>query len=120
MHHLPSLEVGSNKTEASVVTGDWMARIAPIMRSLSPNAPTWRAKVTATASSFYDRWLHADPLQKLTIKTEAVGAKADYGVLARIEERLNFAVAGLAGRFADGSCERERFVFQRPVVPHDV
>ena len=87
VHHLPVLQVGSNKSEASVTTGDWMARIGPIMRSLSPNAPTWWSSVTTTAATLYDRWLHANPLQKLSIKTEAVGTSMDFGNLARIEER---------------------------------
>ena len=57
------------------------------MRSLSPNSPTWWSQVTGTASGYYDRWLHADPLQKLGIKTQAVGVKGDYGSLPRVEER---------------------------------
>ena len=64
VHDLPSLEVGDNTSEASVITGDWLARIAPIMRSLLPSAPIWWSQVTAMSSGFYDRWLHADPLQK--------------------------------------------------------
>ena len=84
VHHLPGLEVGDNK---SVATGDWLARIAPVMRSLSPSSNLWWAQVTAAASGFYDRWLHADPLQKLGIKSEAIGFKMDYGGLSRIEER---------------------------------
>ena len=87
VHHLPSLEIGTNKSEASVITGDWMARIGPIMRSLSPSAPTWWSQVTSGATAYYERWLHADPLRKLSIKTQAVEARVDYGLLARIEER---------------------------------
>ena len=87
VHHLPSLEIGESKHDASVTTGDWLARIAPIMRSLSPNAPSWWSRVIRTASGFYTRWLHAAPLQKLGIKSEAIDARQDFGPLARAEER---------------------------------
>ena len=57
------------------------------MRSLSPNAPNWWSRVKQTATGFYTRWLHADPLQKLGIKSEAIEAREDFGQLARVEER---------------------------------
>ena len=87
VHNLPNLEVADKKSEASVITGDWLARIAPTMRSLSPSAPMWWFQVTAMSPGFYDRWLHADPLRKLGIKSEAVATKKDYGTFARVEEQ---------------------------------
>ena len=52
VHSLPMLEVAENKHEASVVAaGDWLARIAPIMRSLSPSAPSWWNQVIALLPS---------------------------------------------------------------------
>ena len=83
--HLDVSEVGG--TDASVVTGDWIARIGPVMRSLSPGASGWWATVMATATAFYQRWLQADPLQRLSIKTEAVNHVHDFGSLSRVEER---------------------------------
>ena len=87
VHSLPGLQVGDNSAEASVVTGDWLARIGPIMRSLSQSAPQWWGHVTSKAQGFYSRWLHADPLQRLSLKAEAVGYAEDFAHLARVEER---------------------------------
>ena len=57
------------------------------MRSLSPSAPKWWNCVVQTATEFYTRWLHADPLQKLGIKGEAIEARMDFGNMSRVEER---------------------------------
>ena len=86
MHQLPALEVKDGQYDASVITGDWLA---PVMRSLSPNAPSWWSMVTQAATGFYNRWLHADPLQKPSIKCQAIEARTDYGPLARVEERAS-------------------------------
>ena len=87
VHQLPSLDVTEGRADVSVITGDWLARIAPVMRSLSPSAPAWWERVTNTSSEYYNRWLHADPLNKLEIKSEAVGVKLEFGTMARVEER---------------------------------
>ena len=83
---LPVLSI-SDVAEASVVTGDWLARLGPVMRSLSPGAPGWWNRTIEVATSFYQRWLLADPIQRLAIKTEAVSYVWDHGPLARVEER---------------------------------
>ena len=87
VHNLPTLDVGEGRSDVSVITGDWLARIAPIMRSLSPSAPKWWNCVVQTATEFYTRWLHADPLQKLGIKGEAIEARMDFGNMSRVEGR---------------------------------
>ena len=92
VHQLPLLDIKESRYDASVTTGDWLARIAPVMRSLSPNAPSWWSLVTQTATGYYNRWLHADPLQKLSIKWEAIEAKMDFGPLARVEERASILI----------------------------
>ena len=73
--------------EASVITADWLARLGPVMRSLSPGAPGWWSKTIEVATAFYQRWLLADPIQRLAIKTEATSYVWDHGPLARVEER---------------------------------
>ena len=83
---LPVLSI-SDVAEASVVTGDWLARLGPVMRSLSPGAPGWWNRTIEVATSFYQRWLLADPIQRLALKTEAVSYVWDHGPLARVEER---------------------------------
>ena len=83
---LPVLHI-SDIAEASVVTGDWLARLGPIMRSLSPGAPGWWSKNVEVATSFYQRWLLADPIQRLVIKHKAISYVWDHGPLARVEER---------------------------------
>ena len=84
---LPHLDVSEGGTDASVTTGDWIARIGPVMRSLSPGASGWWATVMSTAEAYYHRWLQADPLQRLGIKSEAISHHQDYGSLSRVEER---------------------------------
>ena len=84
---LPVLDVGLVAAEASVHCGDWLARIGPLMRSLSPGAPGWWTKVTVRSSELYKRWLQADPLTRLSIKSEATSNVEDYGGLSRVEER---------------------------------
>ena len=87
VHALPTLSIPEGSSEASVITGDWIARIGPIMRSMSPNASTLWQQVMSAASAYYQRWLHADPLQRLTIRSEVIGLSHDYGVMSRVEER---------------------------------
>ena len=41
----------------------------------------------STASTYYQRWLQADPLQRLSVKSEAIAHVQDVGHLSRIEER---------------------------------
>ena len=86
---LPLLEVTEGSAEASVATGDWMARIGPLMRSLSPGAPEWWSRVVSTATEYYHQWLKSDSLRRLTIKSDVVaqGALLEYGSLRRVEER---------------------------------
>ena len=87
VHSLPVLSVTEGNADASVVTGDWLARIGPIMRSMSPGAPLWWQKTLEVANGFYQQWLHADPLQRLGVKTEAIGYTWDQGTHALVEER---------------------------------
>ncbi|CAE7494271.1 RE1 [Symbiodinium natans] len=89
VQNLPLLEVIEGSAEASVTTGDWMARIGPLMRSLSPGAPGWWSQVVSTATEYYQQWLKSDSLQRLAIKSDVVaqGATLEYGHLRRVEER---------------------------------
>ena len=82
-----ALDVCEGGSDASVTTGDWIARIGPVMQSLSPGASEWWQIVLNTASAFYQRWLQADPLQRLGIKSEATNRVQNFGRLSRVEER---------------------------------
>ena len=84
---LPVLTVVEGAAEASVATGDWLARTAPLMRSLSPSAPQWWSATLQQATVYYESWLHSDPLQRLTVRAEVNAYAKDFGALARIEER---------------------------------
>ena len=79
VYNLPTLEVYDGSSDASVTTGDWIARIGPVMRSLSPGASQWWGTVMQTTTEFYQRWLQADALQRLGIKSEAISQVAEYG-----------------------------------------
>ena len=41
----------------------------------------------SVASTYYHRWLQADPLERLGITSEAISHVQDYGPLSRVEER---------------------------------
>ena len=90
--NLPALNVGDNASEMSVRTGDWIARITPLMKTLSNGASHWWAEVLRMAYGFYSEWLRSDPLSRLSIKAEAVAFAPDFGPLSRVEERASVLV----------------------------
>ena len=87
VHSLPVLSVSEGSSDASVVTGDWLARLGPIMRSMSPSAAIWWQQSLQSATDYYNLWLKADPLERLEIKSRAIAVVRDWGGLALVEER---------------------------------
>ena len=83
---LPNLEVGEIPAEVSIACGDWIARIGPLMRSLSPSAPTWWSEVHAKAFGLYEQWLLSDPITRLSLKAQAIAYQANQDYLSRVEE----------------------------------
>ena len=84
---LPNLEVGDIPSEVSIARGDWIARIGPLMRSLSPSAPTWWSEAHAKAFGLYEQWLLSDPITRLSLKAQAIAYQANQDYLSRVEER---------------------------------
>ena len=87
VHSLPVLNVTEGSSDASVVTGDWLARLGPVMRSMSPSAAIWWQQSLQSATDYYNLWLKADPLERLEIKSRAIAVTRDWGGLALVEER---------------------------------
>ena len=59
---LPNPEVSTS----AVVCGNWLAQVRQILVGLSPSAGVWWSSVEQTASSAYQRWLTADPVDRRT------------------------------------------------------
>ena len=69
---LPELP-GFTPQEGSVLAGDWLTQLTPVLSTLSPTSGVYWAEVLQGAYSLYTRWLGADPVQRLSIKAEANG-----------------------------------------------
>ena len=57
--------------EGSVLAGDWMTQLTPVVGTLSATSGVYWSGVLKEAYSLYSRWLAADPVQRLAIKAEA-------------------------------------------------
>ena len=67
---LPDLP-GFTPQEGSVLAGDWMTQLTPVVGTLSPTSGLYWSEVLRGAYDLYTRWLGADPVQRLSIKAEA-------------------------------------------------
>ena len=54
---LPALDVSPGTQDASVAAGDWVARIKPLLTTLSPSAHKWWDETHSKAYEFYQQWL---------------------------------------------------------------
>ena len=86
IHELPKLQAPELATSA-VNCGNWLAQVRQIMVGLSPTASTWRGVVEASASAQYQRWLLADPLDRLMLDPSGVIADFDSFRYQRVESR---------------------------------
>ena len=57
--------------EGSVLAGDWMTQLTPVIGTLSATSGAYWTGVLKEAYGLYSRWLAADPVQRLAIKAEA-------------------------------------------------
>ena len=74
--------------EGSVLAGDWMTQLTPVIGTLSATSGVYWASVLKEAYSLYSRWLAADPVQRLAIKAEANGWSGVSAKHVLIEQRL--------------------------------
>ena len=83
---LPDLP-GFTPQEGSVLAGDWVTQLTPVVGTLSPTSGLYWSEVLRGAY-VYTRWLGADPVQRLSIKAEANGWVCASPKHVLIEQRL--------------------------------
>ena len=86
IHELPKLPPPEITTSA-VVCGNWVAQVRQILVGLSPTASTWWATVEQSAGVQYQRWLVADPIDRLLLDPSTVVAPFDGFRYQRVESR---------------------------------
>ena len=84
---VPELQ-GFNPLEGSVVAGDWITQLTPVVGTLSPTSGVYWAEVLRSSYELYSRWLGADPIQRLSIKGEANSWTCASPKHVLIEQRL--------------------------------
>ena len=86
INELPKLQAADISTSA-VACGNWLAQLRQIFAGLSPSAVEWWQAVEVAASKHYQRWLIADPLDRLSLDPRGVIAIFDEGRFQRVESR---------------------------------
>ena len=75
-------------SSSAVMCGNWLAQLRQIVAGLSPSAVVWWQSVEQAASKHYQRWLIADPLDRLSLDPSGVIAAFDDEVkYQRVESR---------------------------------
>ena len=80
---LPALDVSTS----AVACGNWMAQLRQVFAGLSPSALVWYQAVEMAATKCYQRWLVADPLDRLSLDPGGVVAVFDEVKFQRVESR---------------------------------
>ena len=72
---------------SAVTCGNWLAQVRQILVGLSPSAGVWWSAVEQAANYQYQRWLTADPLDRLMLDPSSVIASFDKSRYQRVESR---------------------------------
>ena len=94
VHSLPQLAAEPGTQDASVAAGDWIARIRPVLTTLSPSAGQWWQETHQTAFSFYQRWLVGEPSERLAVRSEVEAYRVQWAHLTLINERGAVLILG--------------------------
>ena len=86
VYEVPKLPNADVSTSA-VGCGNWVAQIRQIFVGLSPTASVWWSSVERAADAEYQRWLIADPLDRLLLDPGSVRADFDLKRFQRVESR---------------------------------
>ena len=86
IHELPKLPPADLSTSA-VACGNWVAQVRQIFFGLSPSAVVWWSSVEKSAGQQYQRWLTADPVDRLLLDPATVRADFDLSKFQRVESR---------------------------------
>ena len=92
---LPSLDVAPGSQDASVAAGDWVARIKPLLMTLSPTAHKWWEGTHAKPYEFYQQWLTGQLSARLAVRAQVEAYHVDSGKLALVNERGAVLLLGL-------------------------
>ena len=92
--NLPSLDVAPGSQDASVAAGDWVARVKPLLITLSPTAHKWWEETHARAYEFYQQWLVGQPSARLAVRAQVEAFRVDWGKLALVNERGAILILG--------------------------
>ena len=94
VYHLPQLQAEPGTQDASVAAGDWIARIRPVLTTLSPSAGLWWQETHKTAFAYYQRWLIGEPSERLSVRSEVEAHRSEWGHLTLINERGAVLILG--------------------------
>ena len=83
---LPKL-AAADLTTSAVTCGNWLAQTRQVFAGLSPSASVWFSSVEGAANASYQRWLVADPLERLALDPSTVVAHYDAVKYQRVESR---------------------------------
>ena len=83
---IPKLQPADISTSA-VACGNWMAQVRQIFAGISPSSDLWWSAVERTAGQQYQRWLVADPVDRLLLDPATVVATFDFHKYQRVESR---------------------------------
>ena len=84
LYELPKLGAADLGTSA-VACGNWMAQIRQVFVGISPSSASWWMSVERAATQQYQRWLIADPVDRLVL--DPVVADLDLAKYQRVESR---------------------------------
>ena len=79
---------GFTPQEGSVLAGDWITQLGPVVGSLSATSNELWAQLLREAYRLYSRWLSADPVSRLSIRAEANTWSGTSAKHVLIEQRL--------------------------------
>ena len=74
-------------SNSAVTCGNWLAQLKQVLVGLSPSAWSWWASVEMAANHQYQRWLVADPLDRLMLDPSTAVASYDRMKYQRVESR---------------------------------
>ena len=83
---IPKLPTADIATSA-VACGNWIAQVRQIFLGLSPTSSVWWGSVERAAGMQYQRWLTADPVDRLLLDPTTVVADFDLARYQRVESR---------------------------------
>ena len=80
---LGAADLGSS----AVACGNWMAQIRQIFAGISPSSHVWWGSVERASTQQYQRWIVADPVDRLVLDPAGVVADFDPAKYQRVESR---------------------------------